>query len=92
MRRFNKLIEDYQGSDNQTQDNPNSNAKGLPGSQGITPATYRSPQVDEEEKIDTIKIQEVLGNIVANLRMKTNLNKIDVYELANQLEQLKRQI
>lgn len=90
MKRFYGLIKEYEGgSYDQTQDGPNANKAGLPGSGGITPAPYRSFQADEEElNTPNAKTKGDLRRLLDGLRDKKELDKSGVLKVCTALEQI----
>ncbi len=90
MKKFYGLLKEYEGgSYDQTNDGPNANKAGLPGSGGITPAPYRSFQADEEElNTPNGKMKGDLKRLLDGLRDKDQLDKNGLTRLCTSLEQI----
>ena len=90
MKRFHGLLKEYDGgSYDQTNDGPNSNKGGLPGSGGMTPSPYRSFQADEEElNGPNAKTKGDLKRLLDGLRSKDSLDKAGITKVCSALEQI----
>ena len=86
MRKFYKVLEDFPASFDQTHDHSNN-------MRGLTPQTYRSPQVDEEEYHGKDgQMKDSLNKIIDALENKETLNKIEIIKIKSMLEQICKKI
>lgn len=85
-------MEDYPASYDQTTDNANNLRGGLPGTDGITPYNYRSPQVDEEEfSGEHGKMKGALREIIDSIQNKETIGRAEINKIASHLEQIIKQ-
>ena len=86
MKRFYKVLEDFPASFDQTSDNANN-------MRGLTPHTYRSPQVDEEEYYgEDGQIKDGLTKAIEALKGKEMLDKSEIQKLTSMLEHILNKI
>ena len=87
MKKFYKILEDFPASYDQTSDNSNN-------MRGLTPQTYRSPQVDEEEqcKPENLQMKDGLKKIAEFLKTKETLNKTEISKLTSMVEHILNKI
>lgn len=86
MKKFYKVLEDFPASFDQTSDNPNN-------MRGLTPQTYRSPQVDEEEYYgEDGQIKDGLTKAIEALKGKETLDKSEIQKLKSMLEHILNKI